>query len=195
MPQFGSLNSQSVHVSWGYGTGLIDGVHVTDKHGGEQEAKFHRTELLSHALYGLIIVTATLVAEKEHISEPAEALAILASVTLVLLLAHTYSSWLAEQVVETGKLGKIGRRMVVKDNLPLAAAILVPALSFGLAWLGILTMQTAYVLSIAFSLLALTGLGLYQGRAAAMGWRHTVSSGGAAAAIGLVVIAIETLFE
>ena len=159
------------------------------------EVEHHRAERLSHALYGLIIVTATLVAEKEHIEEAAEALAILASVTLVLLLAHTYSAWLAEQVVETGHLGKIGRHMVVKDNLPLALAVLVPALLFGLAGLGLVALQTAYVISIVFSLLALIGLGIYQGRAAAMGWRHTVVSGGAAAAIGLVVIALEALFE
>ena len=182
-------------VSCGYGAGLIDGVGVGDRFEEAQEFEHHRAERLSHALYGLIIVTATLVAEKDHIEEPAEALAVLASVALVLLLAHTYSAWLAEQVVETGHMGKIGRRMVVKDNLPVAMAILVPALFFGLAWLDLVALQTAYVVSIAFSLIALIGLGIYQGRAAAKGWQHTVVSGGAAAAIGLVVIALEALFE
>jgi hypothetical protein len=59
---------------------------MTDQLRGE----WHRTERLSHALYGLIIVTATLVAERHHIEEPIDALRLLLGTALVLLLAYVH---------------------------------------------------------------------------------------------------------
>ena len=44
---------------------------------GDQGADLQRSERLGHALYGLIIVTATVVAEKEHIDEPSHAIGLL----------------------------------------------------------------------------------------------------------------------
>jgi hypothetical protein len=150
---------------------------------------------LSHALYGLIIVTATLVAEQSHVTEAAHALGLLLGTALVLLLAHTYSAVIAERTVEGHGLGLVGRRLVVEDNLPVLFAIIVPALLFILAGADVMTLQTAYKASIAFSLVALFGLGLYEGRTASMGWIPAVLSGAAAGAIGLVVVVVEAFFE
>jgi len=85
--------------------------------------------------------------------------------------------------------------VVVEDNLPVLFAIVGPALLFILAGADVMTLRTAYRASIAFSLVALFGLGLYEGRAASMGWIPSVLSGAAAGAIGLVVVAFEAFFE
>ena len=154
-----------------------------------------RAERLSHALYGLIIVTATLGAERGHVTEVVDALGLLLGTALVLLLAHTYSAVMAERAVEGHSLGSVGRRIVVEDNLPVLFAIAVPALLFVLAGLDVMTLQTAYIASIVSSLLALFGLGLYEGRTASMGWGHSILSGAAAGSIGLIVIAFEAFFE
>jgi len=159
-------------------------------------AEIHRkSERLSHALYGLIIVTATLVAEQLHITEVGEAMGLLLGTALVLLLAHTYSAVLAERTVEGHSLGSVGRQVVFKDNLPVLLAIVVPALLFILAGIGLITLQTAYTAAITFSLLALFGLGLYEGRTALMSWPKSLASGAAAGAIGLVVVFVEAFFE
>ncbi len=68
-------------------------------------ARFREAERLSHALYGLIIVTATLGAEKAHISEVFDAISLLLATALVLLLAHTYSAVMAERTVSGHSLG------------------------------------------------------------------------------------------
>ena len=47
-----------------------------------------RAERLGHALYGLIIVTATLVAEKGHVTEVIDALGLLLGTALVLLFPY-----------------------------------------------------------------------------------------------------------
>jgi hypothetical protein len=156
---------------------------------------FRRAERLGHALYGLIIVTATLVAEQGHVTEVADAMGLLLGTALILLLAHTYTAVIAGRAVEGHSLGSVGRRLVVEDNLPVLLAIVAPALLFVLAGIGVLTLQTAYAAAIAFSLVALFGLGLYEGRTASMSWPHSVVSGAAAGAIGLVVVAVEAFFE
>lgn len=162
---------------------------------GARVPGYRRAERLSHALYGLIIVTATLVAEQSHVTEAGHALGLLLGTALVLLLAHTYSAVMAERAVERNSLGSVGRRLVVEDNLPVLVAIVVPALLFILAGAEVMTLQTAYRASVGFSLVALFGLGLYEGRTASMGWAPSVVSGAAAGAIGLIVVAVEASFE
>ena len=154
-----------------------------------------RAERLAHALYGLIIVTATLVAEQGHVTEVVDALGLLLGTALVLLLAHTYSGAMAERAVEGHSLGSIGRRIVVEDNMPVLIAIVAPGLLFILAGLGAISLNTAYTAAIVFSLAALFGLGLYEGRTASMSWFHSLISGAAAGAIGLIVVAFEAFFE
>ena len=162
---------------------------------GAEVPVYRRAERLSHALYGLIIVTATLVAEQRHVTEVVDALGLLLGTAIVLLLVHIYSSVMAERTVEGHSLGRVGRRLVVEDNLPVLIAIVVPALLFVLAGTDVMTLQSAYAASIVFSLVALFGLGLYEGRSASMGWVQSMLSGAAAGAIGLIVVAVEAFFE
>jgi len=56
-------------------------------------------------------------------------------------------------------------------------------------------LDTAYRAAIAFTLAALFGLGLYEGRAASRSWLHSILSGAAAGAIGVIVVAVEAFFE
>ena len=156
---------------------------------------YRRADRLSHALYGLIIVTATLVAEKGHVTEVADAIGLLLATALVLLLAHTYSAVMAERTLEGGSLGTVGRRMVVKDNLPVLFAIVVPGLLFFLAGIDVMTLQSAYVASIVFSVAALFGLGVYEGRRASMSWPISMVSGTAAGAIGVIIVVLEAFIE
>jgi hypothetical protein len=168
---------------------------VTEEKPASEVVRFREAERLSHALYGLIIVTAALGAERAHIVEASEALALLLATALVLLLAHTYSAVMAERAIEGHSLGSVGRRMVIADNIPVLAAVVVPTVLFTLAGANVMKLQTAYTTAIAFSLAALFGVGLYEGRRASMGWVHSTLSGAAAGAIGVIVIAIEAFFD
>ena len=79
--------------------------------------------------------------------------------------------------------------------MPVLIAIVAPGLLFILAGLGAISLNTAYTAAIVFSLAALFGLGLYEGRTASMSWFHSLISGAAAGAIGLIVVAFEAFFE
>ncbi len=154
-----------------------------------------RAERLSHALYGLIILTAALGAERAHITVAIEAIALLLSTALVLLLAHTYSAAMAERAVDRHTLGKVGRRLIIADNVPVVLATVVPTALLVLASMGVISLRAAYDVSIAFNLAALFGIGLYEGRAASMSWVHSTLSGTLAGAIGVLVIVIEAFFD
>jgi hypothetical protein len=168
---------------------------LTVENSSPEVARFREAERLSHALYGLIIVTAALGAEKAHITEAVDALALLLATALVLLLAHTYSAVMAERTVEGHSLGTVGRRMVISDNIPVLSAVVVPAILFTLAGADVMTLQTAYTAALGFSLAALFGVGLYAGRQASMGWAYSTLSGTAAGAIGVIVVVIEAFFD
>ena len=162
---------------------------------GTKVAGHRRAERLSHALYGLIIVAATLVAEKSHVTEVSDALGLLLGTALVLLLAHTYSSTMAERAIDGGSLGSVGRRMVVEDNLPVLLAIVMPAVLFVLAGADVMMLDTAYTAAIAFSLVALFGLGLYEGKVASLTSDFPDANNRQRGGIGVIVVAVEAFFE
>ncbi|MGI9609205.1 MAG: hypothetical protein ACR2NL_02820 [Acidimicrobiia bacterium] len=155
----------------------------------------HRAERFSHALYGLIIITATLAAERLHVERAQDAMGLLIGTAIVLLLVHTYTEVMAVRSVEGHPLGAVGRRLVVEDNIPVVASVAVPAATFILAGAGTITLATAYRISIGFCLVALAGLGLYQGRKSHLGWPKSIISAAAAGAIGLLMVFVEATFE
>lgn len=161
----------------------------------EAVAAEHRAERFSHALYGLIIITAVLVAERIHVESAVDALGLLLGTALVLLLVHTYTGLMAARLVEGHPLGVAGRRLVVRDNAPVAAAVVLPGLAFVLAAGDVVSLDTALRVSIAFCLLTLTGLGLVEGRTSGLGWSRSIASGAAAGGIGVLMVLVEAAFE
>jgi hypothetical protein len=109
-------------------------------------APLRRAERFSHALYGLIIITAVLVAERPHVESAADALGLLFGTAVVLLVVHTYSSVMAVRLVAGHRLEAEGRRLVLRDNAPVSAAVVVPAVAFGLAAADVVSLETAFPL-------------------------------------------------
>lgn len=155
----------------------------------------HRAERLNHALYGLIIITATLAAEMAHVEEVGEALALLMSSALVLVLAHTYSAFMAERAMEGKPLTAVAKRLVVADNLPVVSAVVVPGVLFIVAGIGWIELSVAFGLSIGFTIAALFALGMYEAHMAEMGGIQKFVSGIGAAAIGGLIVGIEAFFD
>ena len=155
----------------------------------------HRSERLSHALYGLIIFTATLAAESAHVEEVGEALALLLTTALVLVLAHTYSVFMAERALEGKPLTAVAKRLVVADNLPVVSAIVVPGALFVLAGIGWIELSVAFGLSIGFTMAALFALGIYEAHIAGLRGFQQLVGGIGATAIGALIVGIEAFFD
>lgn len=154
----------------------------------------HQSERFAHGLYGLIVITATLIAEEEFISDPLDAVAVLLGTATVLFLIHLYIGVMTERSLEGGRLGP-ARTLVVVDNLPLLGAVVVPVSLFLLAEGDVVSLDLAYVVSIASSIGALLIVGAFQGRAVGLtGWRLVLSSL-AAAGLGIAMVLIEAGFH
>lgn len=161
--------------------------------GDDPEFIFHRTERFAHAMYGLIIITAVLVAEAEHVTDAVDALLIVLGTGLVLLLAHTYVAVVAERTLLKHRLESNKRIEVLIDNVPVLIAVLAPSLLFIAAEAGAIEIETAFTWAIAFTVVALYAIGVLEGRRIGYSWARSLLVGLGGAFIGAVIIMVESL--
>lgn len=148
-------------------------------------------ERSSHAIYGLIIITAALVADREHDEDALTSLVLLWGAALVLVLAHVYSAAVAEVGVEGHWLSHAERHVLIFDNIPVLTAVIVPTILILAAGLGLVGLDLAIDLSIVTSVAALFVLGAFQARRSGASLGVQLGIGGLGGAVGIVVIALE----
>ena len=152
-----------------------------------------RRERSAHAIYGLIIVTAALVADREFADDALMALLTVWGAGLVLLFGHIYSALVAE-VDATGRLPSYAERHVlIADNLPLLAAMVVPTVLLSAAGIGLIQLNLAISLSIAAAIAALFWVGVYQAGRSGVSLMMRVVVGVIGAGLGMAVILLEVL--
>ena len=158
------------------------------------EARFddeRDVERSSHAIYGLIIITATLVADREHAETALISLLVLWGAALVLVLAHVYSGLIAELGSEDRRLTYVERHVLIIDNIPVAASVVLPTIFLILAGLGVMDLRVAIDLSILLSVASLFVVGMYQAHKQNAPMSHQVAIGALGAGLGVVVIVAE----
>lgn len=155
------------------------------------EAEEHRFERSSHAIYGLIIITATLVADRLVAVDAWTSLLTLWGAGAVLVLAHTYAATVAEVGTKGRWLTHAERHVLIVDNVPVLAALVIPSLLLGAAALGWLELAIALDLSIILSLISLFAVGFVQARKQGASGALQMGLGGIGGLIGFVVVMLE----
>ncbi len=150
-----------------------------------------RSERSAHAIYGLIIVTSALVADRHYAEDALTSLLVVWGAGIVLLLAHLYSASVAEAGAQGRLLSRTQRQLLVADNLPVLAAVVVPSVLIILAGAGLLELSVAIDISIASAVVALFALGVYQARRGGASLPLQLGVGALGALVGLAVIALE----
>ncbi len=148
-------------------------------------------ERSSHAIYGLIIITATLVADREHAENALISMLVLWGAALVLVLAHVYSGLIAELGEADRRLTYAERHVLIIDNIPVAASVLLPTILLVAAGVGLLDLRVAIDLSILMSVGSLFAVGSYQARKQGAPLRHQLGIGSLGAALGVIVVIAE----
>jgi hypothetical protein len=156
-------------------------------------ASEERGERGAHAIYGLIIVTSALVADRHYAEDALTSLLVVWGAGVVLLLAHLYSASVAEAGAHGHLLSRTERQLLVTDNLPVLAAVVVPSALIAVAGVGLLDLTLAIDLSIASAVVALFALGTYQSRKGGASVRQGLAVGALGALVGLVVIVLEVM--
>jgi hypothetical protein len=151
----------------------------------------HQTERTAHAIYGLVIITASLVADLELSADALTSLTILWGAGLVLAVAHIYSSLVAE-IAEKGRFLTLSEReLLLGDNLPVLAALIAPtALLLGAA-AGVIDLSLAIDLSIAVSVGLLFLVGAHEVRQRGARPSVQIGIGLVGIVVGVAVIALE----
>lgn len=161
--------------------------------GNETIREMRREERSSHAVYGQVIVTATLVADRLYATDALMSLLMLWGSVLVLVVAHTYSALIAEIGRRGRWLTYVERHMLIRDNIPLAAAVVLPTILLVAAGLGWIGLAVAMDLSVLLSLASLFALGAYQARMVGASLSHQLAVGLLGGAMGIVVVAAEVV--
>ena len=152
-----------------------------------------QAERSAHAIYGLIIITSALVADREGAEDALTALLALWGAGLILILAHVYSAIVAEAGAEGRLLSHAERHVLIVDNIPVLAAVVVPSVLIMAAGLGLIDLDFAIDLSILTSVAALFALGAYQARRGGASVAVQLGVGVLGGAGGVVVIVLEVV--
>jgi hypothetical protein len=145
----------------------------------------------AHAIYGLIIITATLVADGVHAEDALVSILVLWGAALVLVLAHIYSALIAELELTGQRLTYVERRVLIADNIPVAGSVVIPTLLLVGAGLGLISLQLAIDLSIILSIMSLFALGAFQARRHHASVSRQLAIGALGGALGVVVVLAE----
>ena len=150
-----------------------------------------RSERSAHAIYGLIIITSALVADREHVDDPATALAVVWGAGVVLLLAHVYSAFVGEAGSKGRLLSHAERHLLIADNVPVLWSIVTPTVLFALAGLGLMDLAVAIDASIVAAVLGLLVVGVLQSRQSGASTATQVGIGFIGVVVGVIVILLE----
>ena len=161
--------------------------------GNETIRERRREERGSHAVYGLVIVTATLVADRLYATDALMSLLMLWGSVLVLVVAHTYSALIAEVGRRGRWLTHVERHVLIRDNTPLAAAVVLPTILLLAAGLGWISLTAAMDLSVLLSMASLFALGAHQARTVGAPLSHQLAVGLVGGALGMIVVAAEVV--
>jgi hypothetical protein len=154
-----------------------------------------RAERSAHAIYGLVIITATLVADRQHATDAFVSLVMLWAAALVLVLAHTYSALVAELGQRGQRLDYVERHVLIVDNIPLATSVVLPTVLLVASGLGLISLTAAIDLSILLSLGSLFGLGAYQARRQGAPLSHQLAIGTLGGLLGIIIVLVEVTFS
>jgi hypothetical protein len=152
-----------------------------------------RAERSSHAIYGLIIITSALVADREGADDALTSLLLLWGAGLVLIVAHVYSAIVAEVGAEGTWISHTQRHVLIVDNIPVLAAVVMPSILIMVAGLGLVSLDVALDASVVLSLTALYALGAYQARRSGATLGMQIGIGALGGIVGIFVIALEVL--
>ena len=151
----------------------------------------HRVERLSHAVYGLILLTAGVGELWAHDEDPAVSAALIFGGAVVLVIAHSYSAFVANMATHDGLPPSSARVKNALDQLTLAIPAAMAVGIMLLAEADVIGLNAAYTATITLSLLALFALGVLIGHHRRWPVPATLVLGLVTAAIGGAVVAVE----
>ena len=162
------------------------------RQGGAHRLLFGSAGGIAGTVYGTIVVMATVAAGSSGGDTDAWRLAVVVSVTaLVLWVAHVYAHGLAESLERRKRLDRAELASVARRELAIPAAAVVPIAALVLAAVGLLREATAVWLALGVGVLTLAVQGARYATVERLGRGGTVFVIAVNVCLGLVIVALE----
>ena len=128
--------------------------------------KYLKGSRSAKAIYGIILITATLIGFQFHESEPLTIAASVFIAGLVIGLAEAYSELLGEKIRREKKLNKLERREIIDHAFVVSSIAVYPVAVFLVSALGLYSVDVAFDISFGLSIIGLGLFGFSASRAA-----------------------------
>ena len=149
---------------------------------------------IAGTVYGTIVVMATVTAGSNGEQTDAWQLAVIVTVTvLVLWIAHVYSHGLAESIERSRRLDRAEFGDVARRELAIPLAAVVPVATLVLGALGVIGEQTAVWFALGFGVATLGVQGARYATIEHLGRTGTIASIALNLFLGLVVVGLKAL--
>jgi len=146
---------------------------------------------IASTVYGTIVVMATLTAAYATEAHPWKLATIVASAAVVLWIAHLYSHWLSESIVERRRLSPAELTGIFRRELGILLAAAGPTAALVLGAIGVFTEHTAIYLALGVGLVTLAAEGVRFARLERLGFIGTLVAMALNLALGLLVVALK----
>jgi hypothetical protein len=144
---------------------------------------------IASAVYGTIVVMATLTAAYANESDPWKLAGIVATTSFVLWVAHVYAHGLSRMITHS----RDGVHGVVAEELGVLGAAVAPILALLLGAAGVMRESSAVWVALAAGLVTLAFQGVRYARLEKLGLAGTLAAAGLNIALGLLVVALKVL--
>ncbi|HET7855921.1 MAG TPA: hypothetical protein VFL41_05640 [Gaiellaceae bacterium] len=146
---------------------------------------------IASTVYGTILVMATLTAAYATEKDPWKLVAIVSSAAFVLWVAHLYAHGLSESIVRNRRLRRDEITALVRRELGIVLAAVLPVVALVLGAIGVFREKTAVWLALSVGLLTLAAEGVRFARLERLGPVGTVVAMGANLALGSLVVLLK----
>lgn len=163
----------------------------TVEENAEPEDEHERAEALTNGIYGTIIMTAFFVAIEEFEDSAAVLLGELLFATLVLFIAHLFSSWIGAETAADRDLSLTRIWGIIRAQLPLVLVVAVPSLFLVLAEAGVFSTAAAIKASLFFGMFLLFCVSFLLAMHHDRGIRAALVYGLLGAGMGAAVVGLE----
>lgn len=148
---------------------------------------------IAATVYGTVLAMAALAAGAvEHLS-PGQLIAVVASTSAVIWVAHVYSHTLGESIERGHRLDRAEFSSIAEHEVPILAAAALPVSVLLLGELGVIAEQPDIWLAFGVGFVALAVQGTRYARVERLGWAGTSAVIALNLALGGVVVALKVV--
>ena len=151
----------------------------------------HREYRYGPAVYGSILV-ASLVGAMFEQDASAQAMTLsLVSSIVIFWIAHAWSEVVGERLAHGHRFDRARIWSIAVEEWPLVESGVLPATVIALAWMGLLSRDTATRIALAVAIVQLLGWGVLAGHRTQATWRAAIGIGVVDAMLGILIVALE----